>query len=814
MTKHIVLFAAFVLAAPPVLAQQSSGTNQSGSVSTSVQQVEVDGNSAKYTEYRDLRDDVYVPTLRWNLFNTETGLFINLAGRDLTRKDQSIAVSGGHVNRWALNVVWDEIPHNFSNKAQTPYVRTGAGLFEVPATVPITFKKLATAAGDTAGVVGSDDLIAAYQATFLEPTNLALDTGTGRVALQVSPSNALRLAATYGTRRQEGLRPMFAPIGDRPPRSLNVQLTQPVDRRTDDLTLALEHEGARYLAQFEYLYSNFSNNIDTLTWQNLYATADAGRTWDAWDRAVSTYGAVPLSPDNRYHNISFGVAGDLPLESRLSARVAYGRATQNEPLLPYSYNSNMLQASALPRASADAEITTTQVFVDYVLNPVSRLNVRTWARYFAVDNRTAQSRWQYVTSDTPNLNGSVTFKNKRINLPYATDRATAGLDATWRLPARSSVSAGYERETLQRDYREADTTEDRLAFTLRARAARWANLRARYIFGDRRGDGYNAGVTRQSYWYALSEAGTDADNPAFTFSNHPDMRRFDVSDRRRHQFDLTANLTPAAALGVTAAIRYRMEEFDSGVTSVLPLAETGIGEVGAATPGDQLGLLENSRTQYSLDAWYTPVPRLTLNAFVSRDRGTTNQRGLEFNENNKANPSTIASAELGPWTRASSQWTTDFDDVTWTGGVGGSLQIVPERVTVTLNYAVSLADVDIAYGGFGVTNWNGAPFAADHQFAFTSPPTIAEDLHVTDLRFEVPLVGRTTMFVGYSYQKYRLDDWQQQPSQLWVEAVGSEFLLRDTSRSFQWGNRLFNLGTPLAPSYTAHLGWAGVSYRF
>jgi len=46
-----------------------------------------------------------------------------------------------------------------------------------------------------------------------------------------------------------------------------------------------------------------------------------------------------------------------------------------------------------------------------------------------------------------------------------------------------------------------------------------------------------------------------------------------------------------------------------------------------------------------------------------------------------------------------------------------------------------------------------------------------------------------------------------------VETVGSEFLLRDTSRAFQWENRLFKLGTPLAPDYKAHIGRATLALR-
>ena len=52
---------------------------------------------------------------------------------------------------------------------------------------------------------------------------------------------------------------------------------------------------------------------------------------------------------------------------------------------------------------------------------------------------------------------------------------------------------------------------------------------------------------------------------------------------------------------------------------------------------------------------------MSFNAFLNFDQGTGLDRSLEFNENNKANPSAVATAELGPWTRATSQWTAERD---------------------------------------------------------------------------------------------------------------------------------------------------------
>jgi hypothetical protein len=520
----------------------------------------------------------------------------------------------------------------------------------------------------------------------------------------------------------------------------------------------------------------------------------------------------PLPPDNRYHNVSASFGGDLPFDSRVTATAAYGRFEQNETLLPYSYNNDQLATRTLPRSTADALLNTVNLTADYVITPVRRLNVRTFYRRYDLRNETPSSQWQYVTSDTSNLNGTVSYVNKRVSIPYAWDRQNGGVEATWRLPARSSVILAYEREAMGRDHREANTTEDIVRASWRTRASRWMTVQARFLQGMRDGGTYDNEVTHEGYWYAPTEA-NDNNNPALTFDNHPDMRRFDVSDRRRRQADLTFNLTPRDVVAISAFVRHRNDDFDSPVRPSQPLLGTGLADQNAVTPGDQLGLLEDGRLRYGMDVFVQPVPRIGLNAFVNYDKGTSFQRSLEFNENNKANPSAVATAELGPWTRAGSQWTADFDDRTWSGGMGATLQLIPDRLTLMMDYMLSAADVDIIYGGYGVTNFDGTPFPTNHQFAFSTPPPMREDLHLLNFRLEIP-IKPVVLVAGYSYEKYELDDWQQDADSPWLEPVGAETLLRDSSRSFQWGNRLFNLGSTLAPGYNAHVGFVNLRYRF
>ena len=810
--KRLMLIGAALLATPArLLAQETPSVTVSGSISTGGRSVDNDTNSSKLTEYRDLGDDVYLPWLRLDVFDSRSGRFFDFTAANVTLDDRNISVRGG-TGPWRLRADWIGTPHNYSNKAQTPYLRGGAGLLEVPANVPITFKKLATAAADASGVLASDRLIAAYQAAFLQPTPLATKSDEGRIALEYG-GDATRLALQYDRREKTGLEPGFGPIGDRPPRTLNIQFTEPVDHRTQDVTLSAERVGRNYDVQFSYLFSDFANAIDTLQWENVYATGAPGATFDTWDRSVSVFGRRPLAPDNRYHNASLSVSGDLPADSRLGATFAYGRLAQDQTLLPYSFNADVLANRTLPRATADAEITTTQALVDYAISPAQRLSVRAWARYYGLENNTPSANWQYVTSDTSNLNGTVSYKNKRVNLPYASDRTNAGFDATYRLrPWHSSLTVGYERESIGREHREADTGENRLTASFRARPAGWASLRARYFFGSRDGD-YDPFVTRASYWYGQAEA-NDLDNPGFTFSNHPDMVRFDVADRLRHQGELVLALTPWDDFSLTASARYRKDDFDSDVRPTQPFAGATLGERDATSPGDQLGRLEDTRVRYALDAFYMPTASWSVNAFVSRDTGRSLQRGLEFDENHKSDPGTRNTQVLGGWTRASSQWTMDSDEDTWTAGLGTTLGLLRNRVNLSANYTVSLGDIDITYAGYGVTSFDGTPFAVNGEFAFSSPPRVNEDLHLAEVRLDFPLLKAVSAVLGYGYERYRIDDWAQGTSFAWVEPVGSEFLLRDTSRSHQWGNRLFNLGSLLAPRYDAHIVWAAFTYRF
>ena len=527
------------------------------------------------------------------------------------------------------------------------------------------------------------------------------------------------------------------------------------------------------------------------------------------------------------------------MASRLTATASYGKMEQDETLIPYSTSdfggtvTAFSSTSALPRLDADAEIETKLVNFDYTINPIERLNLRAFYRFYNLDNNTTEANWRYVTSDAlPNGDadsGNPTFKNQRVNLAYAYDQQNYGLDATYNLPvARTTLGLGFEREEIDRDYREADTEENSYKVSVRTRPADWLSLRGKYLYGDRKGKGYDYDVTAASYWYNTATQ-TNLDNPALTFSNHPDMRKFDVIDRERQQVDLAATIMPAQGLDFTASYRWQNDDYDDKVTAIQPLADIpqAIRDANFATysdwdrytPGDQLGLLERETERYALDASYVATERLALNAFLARETIESKQRSMEYNENNKINPTARLNNDLGGWDERFdySQWAAITDDRTNTVGAGLSYQIIPGKLNFLADHSFSFGKVDIDYSGLGseFTGNTGSTLPSDtDQYAFRNPPTIKHKQYNINASMEYQLVKNLVFGLHYMFDKYKISDWSQEADTPWFESVGSEFMLRDTSDSHQWGNRLVNMGSYLGPDYEAHVGYLSMTYRF
>ena len=149
--------------------------------------------------------------------------------------------------------------------------------------------------------------------------------------------------------------------------------------------------------------------------------------------------------------------------------------------------------------------------------------------------------------------------------------------------------------------------------------------------------------------------------------------------------------------------------------------------------------------------------------------------------------------------------------------MGTGYKIIPGKLNFSADYRYTAGKIKIDYSGFGAqSSVNPDNSLADnYQFGFRSPPAIRDDRHTFNAGLEYQTKKSLVIRLGYTFEFFKIRDWQQEYNTPWFEGVaGNEFLLRDTSQSSQWGNRLPNLGSYLAPGYEAHVVMLSATYSF
>jgi hypothetical protein len=448
--KKILLSAVVLicgLLSTEILAQDQSEI--SGEQTFGVRQIDLNINSSKFNEYRDIRDGFYFQELNLEVLNTSNNWLLDVNSKNLLLGDQSIRAKISNLGNWNLIIYNKKTPHLFSNNAATPYFNEGNGSFTVPDLVAIIndgddatgTPSLVPTAGQMAV---NDSLIAAYIEGRLRPVNLGIQRELTAATLNLPNLGSFKFSLTYSDERRSGDRSTFGPIGDRPPRTLNIQLPEPVQYTTREVYADAEFITTGFQAQVSYLFSMFDNRIESMRWENIYFTPNTGEdyitTVPGTARNVSNFGERTLFPDNFFHNVTLSAGLNLPLDSRLTTTAAIGLMKQDERLLSYSFSTlggdinptfgdglNWNDPNKLPLSSAEAEIRTIRFDLDYSINLISRLNLRPFIRYYKLDNNTPTTEWRYVTQDVAGTDGNVNYRNFRRNLAYAYDKLNFGL---------------------------------------------------------------------------------------------------------------------------------------------------------------------------------------------------------------------------------------------------------------------------------------------------------------------------------------------------------------------------------------------------
>jgi len=807
---------------------------------------DLDNESSRFNEYRDIRDGFYVSSARIRLLDTSTGRYLNVVGTNLLRDDQTLRVAlGDYGNDWKVTFSRVGRPHRFSNRAMTPYIYQGDGLYTLPSTSGIT-KDGNDATGTpslvptTSQMAVNDVLISDFVIRTVRPEQLGIQRDLNELTFGYAPSTDLALYLTLSDERRNGDKIGYGPIGDRPPRTLNVQLPEPVDCATREVEAGLDFVSRTVQASAKYTFSAFQNDVTSWRWQNLFFAPDSGLDYVAavagTPRNVSSFGQKSLAPDNMAHHASISVGVALPMDSRLTATGVMGLANQNETLLPYSYsslgndrgaltgdNKAWNDPSKLPRATADAEMLTVRLNVDYAISPIAGLNVRVFGGYEDLQNNTLVDSWKYTTNDAATTNGDVDFRSYFKNEPYSFNRLDLGLDVRQSLRFwQTNLGLEVKRESVRREHREADTDENSAEFTVRTSPIRGFTLRGDVLVADRQGSEYDYMVTSEPFWYTFEQGKNDPDNPQFLFANHPDLRKFDVSDRARVKAHAAATVVTESNLDVMVSYSYISDDFASNVEAVAPLAGTTVplpnpADANAMTPGLQLGLLKTTRGNLGAEVNYMLSDRLSFSLFGNLEDGSFLHRGIVMNENQRREPSDPAiqpPTQLGPWTDANREYESDIRFTTASIGIGARYDLIPGTLRVSADVFASSSEQDMVYSGYGAdVNYLGVPWET-FAFGWDDPATITIDNTSLIAAIEYKVSDNASFAVHYMYDTFAIVDWQQDMTSAAIEQVGSPYFVRDVTRDNRWGNRLVNMGGNLAPGYTFHGASLTLRYKF
>lgn len=730
----------------------------SGMAGITVRGVDGEGDSAKFNEYRDLQDGV---TGSVDLtYKEESGYFIDLKAREIGLDDQNTSLQVGKYGKYKAEFIYDELPHRFAYDAKNLYAGAGSGNLTLSNSLR---EDLA------AGISEHDRATILTNAVDGSAQNLDLEImrKTGKVNIDITAFDPFSMRLELSREERDGTRPFFGPFGFHN----TIEIPQPIDYDTSEIRFIAEYAKDALYLNASYYFSDFQNNIDTLSWDNHSEIDDSTGNFAYINfSAGPARGLIDLAPDNTYHQGSVsGSYNDLPLKSRISAAASWGWMEQDDAFVAYTTNTAITATSTpaapfnasdpanLPKASPDAQVDTTLYNVLFTSKPLDFMDVKARYRFYEYENKTAQIEFPgWVRTDAlwEELGSGVDV----ITEPTSYKKHTASFDLGFDIFKRTRFSIGYAYNKTDREHREVHKQEeDTYRASIDSKPFSWGEVRVSYEFSKRDGS-YDYTVP----WERTIEAGS---NPA----QLPLLRKYDEAERDRNRIQLLATVYPAEQLSVTGSYIFGYDDFDNS----------------------EFGLLKDKHNIVSIDANYAPHNRLNLYAFYTYERYENDMKSRQWNPGSTGDPFTNETT-----TASDSNWYNDNEDETNTFGGGFLLALLPQRLDLDASY--SYADTD------GVAKFTSVVGSSDLN-AFTpvdyteADDTNLQTLHAK-LKYNIKQTGLSAT-LGYMWERYDLEDYNK---------TGFTNVPTDSGGDF---NDALLMGT-LPENYEVNLVYGNLTYKF
>jgi len=288
-----------------------------------------EGGKAKFTEYRDLREDGAVfGRARLNLDTDK--YFLNFDLGDFAYDTQYYTVDGGMWGKFKFGLFYDEIPHNITFDARTPFLGAGHDL-----------------------LVGAPNPNFPLWNTF-DYSILRRQYGGG---FKVDVIRPFFLDFSFERENRDGIKPTGA--AETSPGGRAFELPEPVEYVTNNLKVSAGYSKKPLFLSLNYIHSDFNNSNTSLGLPPNFNAPNA----------------FSLPPDNTYDKGAFKGAVSLPFNSRFSTNVGFARGrseTSVVSLIGSGYTGKV-----------------DNVNYDFMLtsNPVRFLDIKAYYKYYKRFNK-------------------------------------------------------------------------------------------------------------------------------------------------------------------------------------------------------------------------------------------------------------------------------------------------------------------------------------------------------------------------------------------------------------------------------------------
>ena len=469
----------------------------------------------------------------------QTTFVANKLGYDIG----SARLETGRIGQYKIGIGYRGLAHYNTNNALTPYSSSGDNLY-----LPSNWQT---------GAVTSQ-----MPTLYDDARNVELKTQRDRYLLDaVYKGSFYQADINYQHEKRQGKRTFSGNF-----LTNSAMLAQPIDDTTDEFGAKIYFNGKGWLIGIDSSFSQYSNDHNSMIWQNAF---------------TPTFGAVyrgqsAVAPDNK----AYRVGANAQLSGNGHQVLMYlgvASFTQDDAFLPATVNG---PSPALPKASLDGKVDTTDMKLKYNSRVLRGLNIRASYDYSDKDNKTAINPYPQVITDSY-------YAGTANNPEYDRTKQQVKLAAKYRFNREIYLDAGYQYDhndysDLDRDRLRQNGVFAKVNYKISSDWSTW--LKAE--FSDRTGSAYNPVTTTNS-------------------QSNPYLRKSYLADRERQQYQLNVSYSSATALSASANARVSSDDYDDTL----------------------VGLTQVDTHGYDISASYLLSDDIIINAYLNQDWRDSDQAG-------------------------------------------------------------------------------------------------------------------------------------------------------------------------------------------